>query len=552
MADAPKQNPAAQVATQLKQLWEKQPKGRRTLAVVAVVGIAGFVGITTILHKTETWIPVADMSPEAAQQVYSKLINRGLTAKFEAGKVLVQDTDIDQARAISATTIGMSSMATMDSKFKDGGSLGRTSFDEQVAYKIALQGELGRSIMDLSHVQSANVQIAFGKKTAISAMETPATASVTLVPAPGQKLTPDQVSGIRSLVAASVENLDATKVAVIGPNGQMDGNEKNSSSKVEDLEQKIANKVRSHLETLVGMGHVIVNVAADIDERKVDQVEDIYDKDSAVPRSTSETIDGNDPTKTGTQSSVGGIAGAQGNLPGAPAPTGGAANANAAAGGHVQRTINNEINHIVKKTAMPDQSIKKLHVAVLVDQLRDKDGKAIAVKPEDSKMWLAQARLAAGIDDARGDQIELSQAPFAAPPEMPPLPVVKPLLPVPMPVAAGGAGGLVVLIAAVLFMLKRKKAKKAANENAKSLVLKGNKLALPPTVATLERVLDGDTGAASLKPELPGKETLGLPEGKSVQDRVMDVVRSDVERAASVLTGWLAEAPQPSAKQASK
>lgn len=554
MADAPaKPNPAIQVLNQLKELWGKQPKGRRTLAVVALVGILGFVGITTVLHKTETWVSVADMSPEAAQQVYTKLINRGIAARFQAGKVEVQDTDLDQARAISATTIGMSSMASMDSKFKDGGSLGRTSFDEQVAYKVALQGELSRQIMELHGVQSANVQIAFGKKTAIATMETPATASVTIVPNPGQKLTPDQVSGIRALVASSVENLDATKVAVIGPHGQMDGNEKNSSSKQEDLEQKIANRVRMHLETLVGIGHVIVNVSADLDERKRKSVSDTYDKDSPVIRSESKTVDGNDPTKGG-QSSVGGVAGTQGNLPGAPAPTAGsgAGSAAAAGNGHIQETKNYEINHVVETVEQPEQTIKKLHVAVLVDQARDKDGKAIAVKPEDTKLYLAQASVAAGIDNARGDQIELSSAPFASAPEAPPVPAAKPLLPVPVPVAAGGAGGLLVLIGLVIFMLKRKKAKQAANEAAKSLVLAGNKRALPPTVATLERVLDGETGA-DVKPELPaGKEALGLPEGKTVQDRVMEVVRSDVERAASVLTGWLAEQPQPAAKQASK
>ena len=47
------------------------------------------------------------------------------------------------------------------------------------------------------------MQIAFGRKAAIKDMESPATASVTLVLRPGQQLTPDQISGIRAMVAAS-------------------------------------------------------------------------------------------------------------------------------------------------------------------------------------------------------------------------------------------------------------------------------------------------------------------------------------------------------------
>ncbi|HEY0250452.1 MAG TPA: flagellar M-ring protein FliF C-terminal domain-containing protein, partial [Kofleriaceae bacterium] len=339
---------------------------------------------------------------------------------------------------------------------------------------------------------------------------------------------------------------------VIGPHGQMDGNERNTTSKQEDLEQRIANKTRAQLEMLLGEGHVMVNVTAELDERKMSSVSDTYNKDSATVRSESETIDGNDPTKNG-QSSIGGVAGAQGNLPGAPAPTAGSGSAGSGAGGngHIQKTTNYEIDHKIEKIEMPEQSIKTLHVAVLVDQPRDKDGKAIAAKPDDMKMWLAQARQTAGINDARGDQIELSSAPFATvePPAAPP--VAKPLLPVPMPVAAGGAGALVVLIGLVIFMLKRRKAKKLAGKT-QALVLPGNKLAFPTPVAALERVLDGHTDAEADARALPGKETLGLPEGKSTQERVMDVVRSDVERAASVLTGWLAEQPAPAAKQVSK
>ena len=127
-------------------------------------------------------------------------------------------------------------------------------------------------------------------------------------------------------------------------------------------------------------------------------------------------------------------------------------------------------------------------------------------------------------------------------PVMPEAP--KSLLPVPMPVAIGGGAGVLVVLVVVVLLLKGRGKK----SKTQALVLKGGRLPVPMPVHELERVLDGEPEQSSLAT----KESKGLPEGKTVQERVMDVVRTDVERAAGVLTGWLAEAPPAAAKGASK
>ena len=93
---------------------------------------------------------------------------------------------------------------------------------------------------------------------------------------------------------------------------------------------------------------------------------------------------------------------------------------------------------------------------------------------------------------------------------------------------------MLIIITVVLLKGRGKKGKTQA------LVLKGGRLAFPTPVAELERVLDGEPANAT---QLASRDMPSLPAGRTAQERVMDVVRSDVERAAGVLTGWLAEAP---------
>ena len=207
MADAPSksQNAAVQVLKQTKELWDKQPKGRRTLAVLIVLGVLGFVAITTIVKKTETWTAIAEgMAPSDAQAIYATLIGRGINARMRDGLVEVEGDDLGQARAIATLSASSAGLSSMEKEFT-GDHIGRTSFDEQVAYKRGLEGELSRNIIALAELSSARVTIAFGKKSAVKDMEMPATASVTVVPRAGRQLSPDHVSGIRAMVAASVD-----------------------------------------------------------------------------------------------------------------------------------------------------------------------------------------------------------------------------------------------------------------------------------------------------------------------------------------------------------
>ncbi len=542
MAEDAPTGPAA-VFQQLKELWGRQARNRKLLALGVVLAIAGVISYATLAKRPEAWTTIAEgSSPADAQELMTVLSGRGVPVRMTAGKVEVAAARIDEARAIAASA-GMPRTGKGLELF-DGSSLGQSSFAEQVNYRRALQGELARSITAMAQVESARVLIAFGKRSLAKDQEQPASASVALHLHAGQRLSAEQVRGIRQLVAASIEGLRPDAVAIVDNHGNLlDAADPGSIDRKGELERGVTARVRSLLERVVGPGKVSVVTTADVDDRKVSETQELYDAERPALRSESRTVEGADAASQG----IGGIAGTRGNLPGAPpaGPTGPAAGAGAGPGGtgtapqRLQETKNYEISRTVRQTTKPDVLLQKLHVAVLVDFKVGADGKPVARTDKELAELTALARQAAGLDDARGDKIEVRSIPFAVDPDAiaaaAPSPVAS-KLPAPLPVLIGGGVGALVL-AVVAFLLVKRRRKPAPLPT----------LALPAPVGELERVLEARPGEGGALTEADAAAQALLP-GRTVRDRVIDAVRADVDRTAGVLTAWLAEPPRKGAK----
>lgn len=534
MADAPT-GPAA-VLAQLKELWGRQARSRKLLALGVVLAIAGVIAVATLSKHAEPWTAIAEgSSPEDAQELMAVLSGRNLPVRMNAGKVEVASDRIDEARAIAASA-GMPRTGKGLELF-DGSSLGQSSFAEQVNYRRALQGELARSITAMAQIESARVLVAFGKRSLAKDQEQPASASVALHLHAGQTLTAEQVRGIRQLVAASIEGLRADAVAIVDNHGNLlDAAEPGAVDHKAELEHTVTARVRSMLERVVGPGKVAVVATADVDDRKVNETQEVFDAEHPALRSESRVLEGADAAAL---QGMGGIAGTRGNLPGAPAAS--ATGATGGSGGsgpnRLQETKNYEISRTVRQTTKPDVLLQKLHLAVLVDYKDGPDGKPVARTEKELAELTALARQAAGLDDARGDKIEVRAIPFAADPDAIAAAAAPPAaskLPLPLPILIGAGAGALVLAAVIFIVLKRRKKLEPSPT-----------LALPAPVGELERVLEARPSEGRALTE--NDSAILLP-GRTVRDRVLEAVRADVERTASVLTAWLAEPPRKAVK----
>ncbi len=186
----------------------------------------------------------------------------------------------------------------------------------------------------------------------------------------------------------------------------------------------------------------------------------------------------------------------------------------------------------MRQTVQPAVRVQKLHLAVLVDFKPGAEGKpGTARTPEELAQLTALARAAAGIEDTRGDLLEIRSVPFAPDLAAEEAPVVAAAAGLPLvPIAAGAGGALVFFTIVAILVRRRRKAK--ATADAEAVV----PLALPAPVADLEHALDH-----------PGEPTNALPAPgtPSLHERVVAAARADIARTARVLSSWLSEPDAP-------
>lgn len=526
----------AQVVTQARALWGKVPRIAKAGAIALAVVVLGGVAWLSLRAPGGTWEALVDHgTPEDIAELSGVLDGRGIPHKStDAGLTLqVPPERLAEARIIAAAA-GLPRSGVGFELF-DGSPLGQSSFTEQVNLRRALQGELARSITTLGPIESARVHLALGRRSVFKDADQLPSASVALRMRPGQRLSGDEVRGVKQLVAASVEGLTPEAVVVIDDHGDvLEGDAKDRAGSRAEIEGSIAHRVQAMLEKIVGEGHVAVVATAQLDTSQVQQTEDLYDKDGTALRSEARTVDG-----ANAIAGVGGISGVRGNLPGAPAAaatpgTGAPAGAAAPIGGdgRLHETRNYEVSHVVRQTVQPAVRVQKLHLAVLVDFKPGAEGKpGTARTPEELAQLTALARAAAGIEDTRGDLLEIRSVPFAPDLAAEEAPVVAAAAGLPLvPIAAGAGGALVFFTIVAILVRRRRKAK--ATADAEAVV----PLALPAPVADLEHALDH-----------PGEPTNALPAPgtPSLHERVVAAARADIARTARVLSSWLSEPDAP-------
>jgi flagellar M-ring protein FliF len=307
----------------------------------------------------------------------------------------------------------------------DQQKLGSTEFVQKINYQRALQGELSRTINQMNEVMESRVHLVLPEDSLFVEDHKPTSAAVVLKLHPGAHLNQRQIQGIVHLVAHSVKGLDEDRVTLLSTDGQVifkktpnDNPMQISGSHLEfknQLEENLRQKIQSMLEQVVGSSRVITRVTADLDFNQVRLEQDTYDPDSSVVRSQQRSTENNEGTEVTAKGNPDVPINMESKLMESQ-PKDHQKKLN-----RQHETVNYEINHINRKTVNTPGNIKKLSVAVIVDgpyeNKADGSGKEkltfVARSPDEMKALEDVVKKAVGYDDARNDQISVSNIPYA-------------------------------------------------------------------------------------------------------------------------------------------
>jgi flagellar M-ring protein FliF len=237
------------------------------LILVATVVFAWWAMRTeySVLFSRLTEADAASIVPELKKQkVDYRLADGGTTIRVPAEKV----HDIRLALMSSGTPIA----GGVGFEIFDRQGLGATEQSQRVSFQRALQGELARTIGALEGVNLARVHLVLPESTLFRRDRQEARASVSLKLEPGVVLQEAQIFGIQRLVAAAVSGLDIGRVVVTDQHGLTlsaadaltvgGATGEGRLSMKREVEEYVTRKIVALLDRAYGPGRAIVSVDA--------------------------------------------------------------------------------------------------------------------------------------------------------------------------------------------------------------------------------------------------------------------------------------------------
>ncbi|MDY6947891.1 MAG: flagellar basal-body MS-ring/collar protein FliF [Pseudomonadota bacterium] len=417
------------------------PPGLKPLATLIGIAAAVAAGVGVVLWSKEPTYSLlyGNLGQQDAAQIAQALDTNGIPYKIEGtGTITVPADRVHDARlkmAGQGLPEGDGGFSVMS---KDPG-FGVSQFMEGARYQHALETELARTITNLQAVEGARVHLALPRQSAFVRDRRKPSASVFLQMKPGRRLESEQVTAIVNLVASSIPELESQQVTVVDQQGRLLSSPGGNSEMAErekqmelarELEDRYTQRVQQLLSPLVGADRVRAQVVADVEMSTTEEAREQYRPESGIVRSE-QTSEETSRNGAGPQ----GVPGALTNQPPQPGtalPPGAsanpataatnAANPNGAAtvappdNSSKQSTRNYEIDRTVAYTKSPAGRLKRLTVAVLVDNTRTtaEDGTVTetTITPEQIENMTRLVKDAIGYNEARGDSVSVVNASF--------------------------------------------------------------------------------------------------------------------------------------------
>jgi flagellar M-ring protein FliF len=302
--------------------------------------------------------------------------------------------------------------------FDQVGSLGLTSFMQEVTRVRALEGEIARTLQGLAGVKAARVHIVMGERESFRRDAQEPSASVVIRTMSGVDARAT-AQAIRHLVAAAVPGLGLEKVTVLDAGGILlaagddpaNAGAGRALTVAQTVEAAIEENIRRALSPYLGPENFRASVKAEVNTDTRQTEETIFDPESRVERSV-QVVRSNENS---SQRDAANTVSVEENLPETEdAPTSGPQSEETAE--RKEEITNYEINSKRIATVSNGYTLNRMTVAVVINRGRLQailgEGAGPEALAERVKEIEALVASAAGFTEARGDVITVSPVEF--------------------------------------------------------------------------------------------------------------------------------------------
>lgn len=546
----------------VKEIWRNLPTGQKVAGILTtLLTFGGLLWITLSASQGDYQTLYSGLSPEQSAQITQALKENQIPYELNSDSSIKVPSEMVHEARVQLAGQGLPS-AGNGSGFElfDKNEFGMTAFTQKVNYQRAMEAELARTIKHLDSVRQARVHLVIPERSLFKDDQRSTTASVILGLKPGRELDSAAIRSIRHLVASGVEGLDSRDITLVdesgellaaprqeGALGMLGGGDGEHMRVAQNMEQQLETRVMALLAPLVGPHGARVEASVELDHRVVSETSESYDPDKTAVRREQRT----EELSQSNQGDAGGIVGANAQLNGQNA---GNANTNNNQNSRASEATEYEIDKTIRQVTETSPRLSRLSIAVLLDENvmmpPAKEGEPAPTPPDLEKLSALVAG-AVGLDQTRGDRIELSMQRFQ------PLESVAleeiPFYQEPAFIQSGIRNAVLALIALLLILFVAR----PMVSSLSTAIKEGNKgAAVSP--ATAETGLAAAPKRTLQEPELVGKSvaeiidevedgvTLELSSIDPVQEHqkqlraeVLHLTTTDMDRTSQVISQWL-------------
>ncbi len=362
--------------SQLVGLFDKLNKSQKLVVGATIVGVVVFllflvVYTTKDSSRSNYKVLFDSLSASDAALVIEQLEKDNIPYKIPRDNVIEVPKDVVYKERIAIAALGLPRESSVGFELFDTQEFGATSFDQNVKFLRALEGELSRTVQSLGPVETANVNLALPKESLFVAEQVAPSASVVVSIYDGRVLSPKQIRGIKNLVASAVPKMNSENVSLINSEGEELGGENDTSvlGELSGMQLKYKNREEKKREEKIvnvlapfigGTNRVVAKVTIEYDFSQKSSTSETYDPESVVrsEQTIEEKREGISPKE------IGGVPGAVSNI--------GPVEGLESQGGSEQYeksnvSTNYEISKTVSSTKGEFATIKRVTAAVVVD-----------------------------------------------------------------------------------------------------------------------------------------------------------------------------------------